>query len=719
MTSEGAAGGRWRRRVDPRRRTSVSTRLAIAVLAVAITTIVATVIVSSTAVSDTTSGLIEQGVETRATTAVADLRVYFQRLSRGLRFLASSPAIGNVAVSFDDAYRDIATDYPGSFDRDDAELATFYLESFLPALGAIRGESVDPFAFVPTDEPAATYLQTRYIAENPFDGLERRLLTDPGDDTTWTEVHERVHPALRDIAGRLGFRDLMLVSARSEAITYSVDKDVAFATDLVSGPHSGTSLAALVRRILAAPTAGQVEGADVAVYPPGGDLPTAFLATPVYVDGTLVSVLVGSIAFDEVTSIMTQDWQEGRSGETGEMYLVGRDGRMRSDARLLLEDPAAFFDAVDASGSVTGTNRNRMEALGTSVIFQPVDTEAVQAGLDGRTEVVRGTNYLGNDVLSSVHPVEGDFDWFLVVEQGVDEADGPLTDYVRSTLVIMVVFVVFLTFAAVAWSGRFMAPVRGMSAALARIRRGSDTTDIPIGGAEEFRELGRQLDVMVESLRARRTAVLDALRSKAAVTRTLMPDATAERVTRGERHLVESIPQASVVAIVIDGLDTLVGTSDAEGGRRLLHELIDRLDGIAAESGLERVKVKGDTYYAACGLSAPVIDHAPRSVAFAVAASRVVPEAGSRYGHELRARIGVASGSLAAGLVGDSGLVFDIWGDPVDAAAELAHTAVPDRILIDRAARDRMPAGTDLAETATPVGPAWAHAVPAQAEESR
>lgn len=715
MTSEGVGEGRWRRRVDPRRRTSVSTRLAIAVLLVAVVTIVTTVIVSSSAVSETTDDLISEGVDTRARAAVADLRVYFTSLTRGLEFLAASPAFAEAAASFDEAFLEIASSSPGSFDADEEAVATFYVDTFLNDLAAVRGEPVDPFAFVPSDEAVATFLQAQYIARNPFDGTERRLLTDPGDDTAWTALHERAHPPLRELADRLGLDDLMLVSPRSEAIVYAVNKDVAFATDLVSGPHSGTSLAGLVRRVLADPSAGTVVAADVAVYPPALDRPTAFLATPVYRDGTLVSVLVGSVSFDEVTRVMTESWREGRWGDTGEMYLVGRDRRMRSDARLLLEDPPAYFAAVDEAGSVTGIDRNRMQALDTSVIFQTVDTEAVDAALNGDTGTLRGANYLGQDVVSSVREIGGAFDWLLVVEQGIDEVEGPLNDYIRSTLVITVVFVVFLTFLAVAWSGRFMAPVRGMSAALARIRSGSDTTDVPIAGAAEFRALGRQLDTMVQALRGRRAAVLDALRSKAAVTRTLMPPSAAMKVSHGERHLVESIPQASVVAVVLDGVDDLVSTPDTTESRDLLHALIDRLDELAAASGLERVAVAGDSYLAVCGLSSPRIDHAPRSAAFATAAVGAVEAVGGAAGTSLGARIGIASGTVAAGLVGDTGLVFDIWGQPVDTARALAHAATPGVILVDRAARDRMPSSVVLSAVDTAAGEAWSY-VAADAE---
>ena len=214
---------------------------------------------------------------------------------------------------------------------------------------------------------------------------------------------------------------------------------------------------------------------------------------------------------------------------------------------------------------------------------------------------------------------------------------------------------------------------------------------------------------MVESLRERQEEVLQALRSKAAIVRTLMPDSAAARVDMGERHLVDTVPQASISVLVLDGLDDMVTSRDAATARTQLHELIDELDDIAEANGLDRVKLKGDTYYAACGLNEPLIDHAPRTARFSQQAIAAVARFGDASGIRLGAQAGVASGSLAAGLVGTTGLVFDIWGAPVDEAFGLAHSASPGQVLLGRSARDRIPATVELVEVGLPAGPAWAY----------
>jgi class 3 adenylate cyclase len=64
-----------------------------------------------------------------------------------------------------------------------------------------------------------------------------------------------------------------------------------------------------------------------------------------------------------------------------------------------------------------------------------------------------------------------------------------------------------------------------------------------------------------------------------------------------------------------------------------------------------------------------------------------------RYGHEhdlaISMKAGVDTGTVTVGLIGDSRLVYDLWGEAVDRATALSRVAEPGSILVTRAARDR------------------------------
>ena len=219
-------------------------------------------------------------------------------------------------------------------------------------------------------DAAAVYLQAAYIARSPLAIDEKRLLTDAEDGSSWTEVHKELHPLFRASADRLGFADLYLIEPENVMIVYSSNKRIDFATSLDNGPHSGTALANLVRRVASSGEAGVVNGVDFTTYTPGFDNPTAFAATPLFDGDTLVGVLAVSLSGDTIDEIMTRDWRDGRLGETGEIFLVGSDARMRSDSRAFLEDPEAYLARVEEIGSATAEERNQMATLGTTVLFQ-------------------------------------------------------------------------------------------------------------------------------------------------------------------------------------------------------------------------------------------------------------------------------------------------------------------------------------------------------------
>lgn len=681
---------------DKGHRTSLATRLAVVVLLVSISSILVSVLVSSNTIGNTADELIETRVKTRSNALTSEISSYFENATIQLQVLVASPVTPTVVREFSEAYGELAALDPDTLDDEAESLFTFYSEDFIPRLADVRGGLVDPAELIPGSEPAPLYLQAAYIAASPVDPVDRRLITDPGDGSAWTEVHKKFHPGLRQRIDRLGFDDLFLID-QTGSVVYSTNKDIAFSTNLVSGPHSGTSLAALARQVLATGEQGAIEAADVASYAPLLDLPSGFLAAPVFDGDDSVGVVVVSVDLDELSDIMTADWRDGRFGETGEAYLVGSDRTMRSDSRAFLENPTAYLLAVDEIGGVPADDRRRMEKLGTTVVFQPVDNDSVRAGLDGNSDLVETTNYLGKEVYSVHSPIAPDvFDWALMVEQEVEEANMAFSDYIQSILTITVVFVVALTFVAVWWAGRLVAPLRSMAASLRITRKEDAMTPAPQVGVTEFRELAGHLNDMVASLVERKEAVLRALRGKTAVLRTLLPVSALNQVTVEDRKFVETLPQASVAVIAMDGIDALFSSSDIDESRQFLTSLIRSADELATANDVERVKVSGAAYYAVSGLGTPHLDHAPRSVRFAVEVIRAMHAAAEEAGIELRVSAGVASGSVTAGLVGDSRLIFDLWGEPVDEAGRLARMSPPNTIYVSNEAQHRLPGGTAM-----------------------
>lgn len=690
------------------RHTSVATRLAIGILAVSIVSLVGSVIIAVAGSGSEGEDLLHERLRAIAGGRADEITAYLGQVSASLEAIGAGRTAIDGVQEFTAAYNELE-----QLDRDDLEaeesaLGMFYLDEFVPRLEEVRGVPVDVLDVAAGVTPAGIYLQSAYLADNELAIDEKRLVTDAEDGSAWTEVHKALHPIFRASADRLGFSDIFLIEPETRTIVYSTNKRIDFATSLDSGAHSGTTLARLATRVIASGEPGVVVGTDFSSYAPAFDNPVAFAATPLFDGDQLVGVVAASLSDTVIDEIMSLDWQSGRMGETGEIYLVGQDARMRSDSRAFVEDPDAYLERVDELGLATTEEQNQMRSLGTTVLFQNADGTAVRAALQGESGIISDTSYLGEEVYTAYQPLNSTaFDWAILAEQERTEVDEPVSEYVRGNVLLTTVVVVALTFFAVAWASSFVNPLRAMSTALRRIRESSEVTDVPSSGAREFRVLAGHLNAMVENLVGRKRAVSDALARKMDILVALLPPAVADAVVKGDRRLVETVPHASAVVLVVGGLDDAFGAGDTGANRDLMHSIVDIVDEVAAVSGLERVKVMGDTYHAVCGVETPYLDHAPRSVRLAADARTEVRRFARESGLDLDISAGVSTGPITVGLIGNARLIYDLWGATAEQATALARLAAPGEILVSQDVRDRLPDGQDLAAATLDGVSAW------------
>jgi serine/threonine protein kinase/class 3 adenylate cyclase len=117
---------------------------------------------------------------------------------------------------------------------------------------------------------------------------------------------------------------------------------------------------------------------------------------------------------------------------------------------------------------------------------------------------------------------------------------------------------------------------------------------------------------------------------------------------------------------------------------KMLDYYFRAFDRIIKKYGLEKIKTIGDAYLCVSGLPVFHPKHALRAVqaAFEILEFVNSPESIALYGLEIR--IGIHSGPVVAGVVGEEKFAFDIWGDTVNTASRMENNSQAGMVNISR-----------------------------------
>ena len=164
----------------------------------------------------------------------------------------------------------------------------------------------------------------------------------------------------------------------------------------------------------------------------------------------------------------------------------------------------------------------------------------------------------------------------------------------------------------------------------------------------------------------------------------VLPVSISSRLLDGERTIADEYPDVTVLFADIVGFTRLAARIPADDVIGLLGRLFTRFDELVAARGLEKITTIGDAYMAAGGLPEPLEDHAARVIDLGLAMIEVAAQVGGPD-VDLRLRVGVHSGPVIGGVIGDRKFAFDIWGETVNIASRLESQGIPDRVHVSAA----------------------------------
>jgi len=247
-------------------------------------------------------------------------------------------------------------------------------------------------------------------------------------------------------------------------------------------------------------------------------------------------------------------------------------------------------------------------------------------------------------------------------------------------------------------------PIRLLSLAVQQLEQGKFAEIQSIRGVRELNQLVTAFNQMASILHQREkekeTALTDlgekatALEKEKGRTEKLLlnvlPIAIADRLQKGEKVEAETFPEVTVLFADVVGFTKLAAELGPRSVTNLLNELFEIFDDLAEKYKLEKIKTIGDCYMAVAGVPDRSPTHAQQMADFSLEALSILKSQNQKLSRNLQIRIGMHSGTVAAGIIGRKKFAYDLWGDVVNVTNRLEGTAEPMKIHVSESVHARL-----------------------------
>lgn len=162
----------------------------------------------------------------------------------------------------------------------------------------------------------------------------------------------------------------------------------------------------------------------------------------------------------------------------------------------------------------------------------------------------------------------------------------------------------------------------------------------------------------------------------------MLPVSIAARLRTERGAIAESANEVSVLFSDIVGFTPISESLPAERVVALLDAMFSEFDRLCEERGIEKIKTVGDAYMAVAGLPVPNADHAAALAELALDMQRASTRLSADWPSPIALRIGIASGPVVAGVIGQRKFAYDLWGDTVNTASRMESHGRPHRVQV-------------------------------------
>lgn len=170
----------------------------------------------------------------------------------------------------------------------------------------------------------------------------------------------------------------------------------------------------------------------------------------------------------------------------------------------------------------------------------------------------------------------------------------------------------------------------------------------------------------------------------------ILPAAIAQRLANGEDTIAEVFPEVTVLFSDIVGFTELSEKIGPIETVNMLNQLFGKFDEIAEMHGVEKIKTIGDCYMVVAGVPNRDPLHCQHIADFAKEILSCIEAFSRESPYQVKLRMGIHTGTVAAGVVGKKRFSYDLWGDVVNVASRFETTSEPNKIHASEAVKFRL-----------------------------
>lgn len=310
------------------------------------------------------------------------------------------------------------------------------------------------------------YLQTVYIANNPYEAGEKGELNMANDGSSYSAVHAEKHHFFKTFIEEKGYYDLFLFDMDGNMV-YSVLKENDYAQNFVRGELADTSLGRAYRDAIKTDDEGY---GDFAPYPPRNNAPAAFLADTVKnAQGRTIGVIALQIPQEPINNVLQSAF---------------------SDNSMFIAYGEDFLSRNEPNDAMQGTLLNLKR-----------DTDDVRRALSGEKGIIKSTDKNGLEIYSAFMPVElPGTAWALTFKRPLSSIYAPIWDAQIQVIIWTAIVLFGIVWMSIAIARSISNPIDRMVCAMKRISENDLSVEVPgIEREDEIGDMAKTVQVFKEN----------------------------------------------------------------------------------------------------------------------------------------------------------------------------------------------------------------------------